>query len=81
MAVATLTDAKFHPTCFVYEPIVFSGDERFGNSLRPPLSWLGVSVVAITVGFRPQLYAITTIVAGIRPTARLCLVVDVTLTP
>jgi hypothetical protein len=48
---------------FVYEPIVFSELELCGNSLRPPLSWLGVSVVALTVGFRPQLYAITTIVA------------------
>ena len=48
---------------FVNEPIVFSELKLFGNLLRTPLSWLGVSVVAITVGFRPQLHAVTTIVA------------------
>ena len=63
----------------VNEPFVFSGVERFGNSLRPPLSWLGVSVVALTAGFRPQLNADATIVAAIRLTA-LYLVVMFTLT-
>ena len=93
MAVATSNDLELHPTCPASnKPIVFSGDERFGNSLRPPLSWLGVSVT-LTVGFRPQLHAVATIVAAIRLKAFMSntpdsvyvlswiLAVDVTLTP
>ncbi len=68
MAVATLTDANFiqHVQPQTNIPIVFSAVERLGNSLRPPLSWLGVSAVASTVGFRPQLNALATIVAAMR---------------
>jgi hypothetical protein len=55
VAIATSTDANLHPT--------------YSDSLRPPLSWLSVSFVALTMGFRPQLHAVATIVAAKRLTA------------